>query len=98
MNANLIVVLVKLASRVAFNTVKLKQNSLRRTLKSLPLKLTSCLHEKRPTNTPTMTLLMKNVLGKIWCYEAAYIGIKVYLEASGCRHANATPSRGIFRL
>lgn len=26
------------------------------------------------------------------------IEIKVYLEASGCRNANATPSRGIFRL
>lgn len=37
MKANLIVALVKLASRVALNTVKFKQNSLRRTLKSLPL-------------------------------------------------------------
>lgn len=40
-----------------------------------------------------MTLLIQKK-----SHEATYTVMEVHFKAGGCRHANATPSRGLFRL
>lgn len=86
MNLNSIVALVKFASCVALKNIQINAQ-----LNLSKSQIFCHCASKLPLwetskKYPTMTLLIKKKV------------MKVHFKASGCRHANATPSRGLLRL